>query len=39
VNRIDSSAPLKNKLQGAGIGAQQSNAQSILARLKTNKGE
>jgi phage shock protein A len=31
----DSDASLKNKLRGAGIGAQQSNAQSILARLKT----
>jgi len=30
-----SRASLKNKLQGAGIGLQQSNAQSILARLKT----
>lgn len=31
----NSDTSLKNKLQGAGIGPQQSNAQSILARLKT----
>jgi len=30
----NSDTSLKSKLQGAGIGAQQSNAQSILARLK-----
>ena len=35
----NSDTSLKSKLQSAGIGAQQSNAQSILARLKTNKGE
>jgi len=31
----NSDTSLKSKLQGAGIGLQQSNAQSILARLKT----